>query len=66
MNRSVPAVEHRSIMTIPPPGSSHWDTVLQLARTLPEVEEGLSYGTPALRVRGKFLARLRKTARRWW
>jgi len=38
----------------------HWNTVLELARRLPEVEEGTSYGTPALRVRGKFFARLRE------
>jgi hypothetical protein len=30
------------------------------ARGLPEVEEGTSYGTPALFVRGKFFARLRE------
>ena len=38
---------------------SYWDTVLELARRLPEVEEGTCYGTPALRVKGRFLARLR-------
>ena len=36
-----------------------FDTVRQLGRALPGVEEGLSYGTPALRVRGKLFARLR-------
>jgi hypothetical protein len=35
-----------------------FDTVRQFALALPGVEEGTSYGTPALRVRGKFLARL--------
>jgi len=40
--------------------SSYWGTVLELARRLPEVEEGTCYGTPALRVKGKFLARLRE------
>jgi hypothetical protein len=35
-----------------------WTTVLQLAKGLPEVEEGTSYGTPALRVKGRFFARL--------
>ena len=30
----------------------------RLALALPGVEEGLSYGTPGFRVRGKFLARL--------
>lgn len=32
----------------------------RLALELPAVEEGTSYGTPAFRVRGKFLARLRE------
>jgi hypothetical protein len=33
-------------------------TVRRLALALPGVEEGLSYGTPGFRVRGRFLARL--------
>ena len=33
-------------------------TVRRLALAFPGVEEGLSYGTPGFRVRGKFLARL--------
>jgi hypothetical protein len=33
-------------------------TVRQLALGFPGVEQGLSYGTPGFRVRGKFLARL--------
>jgi len=37
-----------------------FDTVRQLALALPGVEEGTSYGTPAFRVRGKFLVRLRE------
>jgi len=32
------------------------ETVRQLALALPGVEEGTSYGTPAFRVRGRFLA----------
>ena len=35
-----------------------FDTVRKLALALPKVAEGSSYGTPALRVAGKFLARL--------
>ena len=35
-------------------------TVRQMALRFPAVEEGMSYGTPAFRVRGKFLARLRE------
>lgn len=37
-----------------------FDTVRRLALALPGVEEGVSYGTPAFRVRGKLLARLRE------
>ena len=33
-------------------------TVRRLALAFPGVEEGLSYGTPGFRVRGRFLARL--------
>jgi hypothetical protein len=34
------------------------ETVRRLALAFPGVEEGLSYGTPGFRVRGRFLARL--------
>lgn len=37
-----------------------FETVCELALAYPGVEEGTSYGTPALRVRGKFMARLRE------
>jgi hypothetical protein len=37
-----------------------YETVVELARALPEVEESTSYGTPALKVRGKLFARLRE------
>ncbi len=37
-----------------------FDTVREIARTLPAVEEGTSYGTPAFHVRKKLLARLRE------
>ncbi|QVQ54317.1 MmcQ/YjbR family DNA-binding protein [Spiractinospora alimapuensis] len=36
-----------------------WEEVVALGRELPEVEEGTSYRTPALKVRGKGFARLR-------
>ena len=36
------------------------DIVRRLALAFPGVEEGLSYGTPGFRVRGKFLARMRE------
>jgi hypothetical protein len=37
-----------------------YDTVRRLALALPGVEEGTSYGTPALKVKGKFLLRLKE------
>ncbi|MGH3111415.1 MAG: MmcQ/YjbR family DNA-binding protein [Gaiellaceae bacterium] len=37
-----------------------WDDVVAQALELPEVEVGTAYDTPALRVRGKFLGRLRE------
>ena len=36
-----------------------YDTVRRLAMALPGVEEGTSYGTPALKVKGKLFVRLR-------
>jgi hypothetical protein len=36
-----------------------WKDVVALARELPETEESTSYGRPALKVRGKFVAALR-------
>jgi hypothetical protein len=36
-----------------------WEDVVAIARRFPEVEEGIAFGTPALRVRGKFMCRLR-------
>ncbi len=35
-----------------------FDTVRDLADALPNVEEGTSYGTPALKVKGKLFVRL--------
>lgn len=37
-----------------------YETVRALARELPGVEEGRSYGTPALKVRGKLFVRLKE------
>ncbi len=42
-----------------PPGTT-FETVVRLGLALPEVEEGLSYGTPALKVQGRLLARLKE------
>lgn len=39
-----------------------WDEVLALGAALPEVVESTSYGTPALKVRGKLMVRLRSEA----
>lgn len=36
-----------------------WDDVISLGQKLPEVEVSTSYGTPALKIRGKLLTRLR-------
>lgn len=41
------------------PGPVTFDTVREAALRFPGVEDGTSYGTPALKVRGKLLARLR-------
>jgi hypothetical protein len=40
--------------------NQNWQRVLETARLLPETEVGTSYGTPALRVRGRHFARLRE------
>ena len=37
-----------------------YDDVRKLAQDLPAVEEGTSFGTPALKVRGKLMARLKE------
>ncbi|WP_232661358.1 MmcQ/YjbR family DNA-binding protein [Pseudonocardia sp. TRM90224] len=39
-----------------------WDDVVEMAMALPEVEVSTSYGTPALKVKGKGFARLRTEA----
>jgi hypothetical protein len=39
-----------------------WDDVVAIASGLPEVEQSTSYGTPALKVKGKGFARLRVEA----
>jgi hypothetical protein len=36
-----------------------WEDVLALAQRFPGVEESTSYGTPAIKVRGKLMARMR-------
>ena len=36
-----------------------WEDVLTIAARFPGIEEATSYGTPSLKVRGKFMCRLR-------
>src|SRR4051795_12070271 len=36
-----------------------WDDVVEIGRRFPGVEVGTSYGTPSMKVRGKFLCRMR-------
>ena len=40
-----------------------WDDVVEIGTRLPEVEVGTSFGTPALRVRGKSMCRMRSDPR---
>jgi hypothetical protein len=44
---------------------SGWKIACEIARRLPGVEIETSYGTPALKVKGKFMARLRTEAEGW-
>jgi len=37
-----------------------WERLIELGRELPEVEEDIWYGTPALKVRGKAFVRLKE------
>lgn len=43
-----------------PAGGLTWAAVCEVGRRFPGVEEGTSYGTPALKVRGAFLLRLKE------
>ncbi len=51
-------------LKFPPSGelADHWQRAVQLAARFPGTEESRSYGTPALKVRGRLLARLRSEA----
>ncbi|MGZ7033368.1 MAG: MmcQ/YjbR family DNA-binding protein, partial [Thermoanaerobaculia bacterium] len=42
------------------PAAVTFETVRELAHAFPGVEDGTSYGTAALRVKKKFMARLRE------
>jgi hypothetical protein len=37
-----------------------WADVIEIGSTLPEVEESTSYGTPAIKVRGKLICRMKE------
>jgi hypothetical protein len=41
-------------------GALTWEDVVRIGLELPAVEVGSAYGTPALRVRGSFMCRLRE------
>lgn len=56
----MPAAPHRSRARRPSAAGATVDTVREIALALPGVEEGTSYGTPAWKVEGKLLARLRE------
>jgi len=51
-------------LKFPPTGvlKRNWDKVTQLAVKLPDVDVDHSYGTPALKTKGKLIARLRSEA----
>jgi hypothetical protein len=44
---------------------SGFDVACEIARRFPGVEVETSYGTPAFKVKGKFMARLRSEAEGW-
>jgi hypothetical protein len=50
-----------------PPKSlkAQFTRVVKLAKRFPGIESETSYGTPALKVKGKFMARLRTEAEGW-
>ena len=58
-SRSAPARKPRGIAKAL--GGTTFDDVREAAHALPGVEDGTSYGTPALKVRGKLLARLHQS-----
>jgi len=45
--------------------TAKFKAAFELAKQFPGVELGTSYGTPAIRVKGKFMARLRSEAEGW-
>jgi len=51
-------------LKFPPSGKllKHWNKTVKLVSALPDVVEDRSYGTPALKTKGKLIARLRSEA----
>jgi len=45
--------------------NKHFAAALKLAKRFPGIEIETSYGTPAIKVKGKFMARLRTEAEGW-
>ena len=58
-SRTAAARRPRGLATAP--SRTTFDDVREAAHALPGVEDGTSYGTPALKVRGKLLARLHQS-----
>jgi hypothetical protein len=56
-----PTLRKVILLTQTAPGAEY-RRVCEIARKLPGVEESSSYGTPALKVKGRFLCRLRSEA----
>ena len=58
-SRAAPARKARRVESAP--GRTTFENVREAAHALPGVEDGTSYGTPALKVRGKLMARLHQS-----
>ena len=57
--RAAPARKARGAVSAP--ARTTFEDVREIAHALPGMEDGTSYGTPALKVRGKLLARLHQS-----
>ena len=58
-SRAAPARKSRRVESAR--GRTTFENVREAAHALPGVEDGTSYGTPALKVRGKLMARLHQS-----
>jgi hypothetical protein len=59
--RARPKLRKVTLQSHTEPGLEY-QRVCEIARSLPGVEESTSYGTPALKVKGRFMSRLRTEA----